>query len=151
MRKVSRFVAAAHPLSSKGCRFGGLLSLSVLCKEAWHQDAHCSWALDVRQPCASYTTSVQFYRLASLSQWTSVSGICTNSRCAWQKLLLGSVAKWQVLRTDTVWNQYTQPCIETLPVQLGLGPLWNVALWKFWLVIRQQTLSMEKTKAMFMF
>lgn len=42
--------------------------------------------------------------------------------------------------------QYKQTNMETLPVKLGLGPLWDMALWKFGFVVRQQTLNTEKNK-----
>lgn len=37
-----------------------------------------------------------------------------------------------------------QTHMETLPVKLGLGPLWDMALWKFRFVVGQQTLNKEK-------
>lgn len=42
-----------------------------------------------------------------------------------------------------------QAHMETLPVKLGLGPLWDMALWKFRFVVRQQTLNKEKQRLCF--
>lgn len=37
--------------------------------------------------------------------------------------------------------------METLPVELGLGLLWDVALWKFGLVVGQQTFNTQTWKS----
>lgn len=37
--------------------------------------------------------------------------------------------------------------METLPVELGLGLLWDVALWEFGLVVGQQTLNTQTRKS----
>lgn len=123
------FTRSVHPPSSSCCR--ALSPFSVLCKEAWRHSARCSWAPGVRQTCVSCTTSVPFYRWASLSRWTSVSGICAiKRRCGRQKLLQGPLVKeplcWLIdaaerpVRGDTHGNV---TCWVGAWASLGRGPL----------------------------
>lgn len=76
------------------------------------------------QVSVQWTADVDVRVIASLS----CTGSAADSR----------YTKWW--ETHISWHVY-------IPVKLGLGPLWDMALWKFGFVVRQQTFNTEKDKS----